>query len=433
MAHFGPNVVRWIRALRRLGIQAGTGQVIRALQAVEAAGLCSRGDVYVALRSQIVTRVEQIPLFDAAFTLLWRTARGLPPPGDPAYETLHAHVERLRRRRQLEEAARRVPWAVRLEPQGEGWVARDGEAVDLVRTTGYSPEEVWRRRPLGELTPFERGELRQFVQRLVRRPSRRSRRWWSRPEGPLWDMRATARRALAAGGELVTLSFLRRRRRAVPLVVLCDVSGSMESLVRPLVAALHGLTRRWGDVESFVFGTRLTRITPALRRHQVDRALDDVSGRVLDWAGGTRIGESLAAFNRAFARRALRRGAVVLIVSDGWDKGDPKQLAQEMSRLQRQARRVVWINPMLQALPDRPEGLPAGMQAVLAYVDEVAVGRVVEAPGALAAYLNGLEWRRPVRPHRPEPERSNGWTNTSTTPLHPVPRPQSSSSSDVMS
>lgn len=426
----GANLVRFVRALRRLGIPAGPARVVGALTAVRDAGLARRDDVRVALRSLVCSRPDQFALFDVAFGVLWRTARGMPPDGGLAYETLPAHVERLRLRRRLEEASRRVPWALAPTVDARGRSARPtpaagrgtgeratwgtepdrgrpdalpGDAIDHVRRAAYSPRELLRHKPLGELDPVERAALREFLRRLAMPPRVRSRRCRSARRGARWDVHRSMRRALRAGGEMVELRFLRPRPRPVRLVLLCDVSGSMEDLARPLVSAAHALARRWGDVETFVFGTRLSRITPQLRRSQVDRALEAAFARVVDWAGGTRIGESLAMFNRRYARRALGRGALVLIVSDGWDRGDPQVLGREMRRLQGWARRVIWIDPAIDTQEARDEagGLPWGMEAALPYVDEWVPGVHVRDLEALARWLSRLDGRRPVRPRVP--------------------------------
>lgn len=416
------NLVRFCRALRRLGFAIGPQDVAEALRAVETVGVRRREDVYVALRSLLVRRADQIPLFDEAFRLLWREAIGKLPNEDLAYQTLGASVARMALQRRLEEASRHVPWYTahlagalqRRSPdaaRGEAAGAADGRVpavpdsvdgigrVELVRVGGYSPLETLRRKDFGELTPPERSDLERFMRGLVAQPRRFSRRLARAPRGSRWDLAASARRALKTGGELLRLAFQRRRRVPRPVVLLLDVSGSMEAYSRPLLAMAHGMARRWGAVEVFVFGTRLTRLTRQLARTQPDRALAEAARRVADWAGGTRIGQSLREFNRKWARRALRRGAIVIVVSDGWDRGDIDVLRQEMERLWRFSRRLVWVNPLL----GRPGYAPltAGMQAALPYIDDLVGVSSFDDLQKLARWLVGLSGRRPARAQRP--------------------------------
>lgn len=416
------NLIRFCRSLRRLGFAIGPVDVAGALRAVEMVGVGRREDVYVALRSHLVRRADQIPLFDEAFRLLWRQAVGRLPNEELAYQTLGASVARMTLQRRLEEASRHVPWYTAQlasglarrssqAPQGEPAGPVDGAApapaepmepvgrIERVRLGGYSPLEVLRRKDFGELTPAERADLKRFMTKLAAQPRRFSRRLATARRGVRWDLGASARRALGTGGELVWLAFQRRRRIPRPVVLLLDISGSMEAYSRPLLAMAHGMARRWGCVEVFAFGTRLTRLTRQLARSQPDRALAEAARQVADWAGGTRIGQSLYEFNRRWARRALRRGAIVMVVSDGWDRGDIALLEREMERLWRFSRRLVWVNPLVGSPGYAP--LTAGMQAALPYIDDLVGVSNFEDLQRLARWLVGLSGRRPARPQRP--------------------------------
>ncbi|HVG98484.1 MAG TPA: VWA domain-containing protein, partial [Chloroflexota bacterium] len=234
----------------------------------------------------------------------------------------------------------------------------------------YSQEEVLREKNFGDFTEDELIRARRLMERMRFQAAQRlTRRRTPARRGEQLDLRRTMRRALGTGGE--TFSWARRRRKLKPrpLVLICDVSGSMERYTRLLLQFLHTVSHGVSaNVETFVFATRLTRVTPSLRRRRVEEALDRVAEEVADWSGGTRTGEALAYFNRIWARRVLGRGAIAMIISDGWDRGDPLQLDREMARLRRTAFRVMWLNPLLGSPHYRP--LTRGMQAALPYLDD---------------------------------------------------------------
>jgi uncharacterized protein with von Willebrand factor type A (vWA) domain len=197
---------------------------------------------------------------------------------------------------------------------------------------------------------------------------RRTRRTVRAHSGRWLDLRRTLRQNLRFGGEILQLALKTRKQRRRPLVLLCDISGSMERYSRVLLQFIYVVTSRLDRVESFVFSTRLTRITRQLRSRDVDQALEEASALVIDWAGGTRIGEALKSFNYTWARRVLGQGAVVMIISDGWDRGDIDLLAHEMDRLQRSCHRLIWLNPLLGDTDYQP--LVRGIQAALPHVDD---------------------------------------------------------------
>ncbi|MEW6046173.1 MAG: VWA domain-containing protein [Bacillota bacterium] len=401
--YLGPNLMRFPRALRALGFAVGPEDVAAALRAVELVGVGSRDAVHVAIRSHFVRRADQVPVFDEAFRLLWRQAVGRPADEEVAHQTLGASVARLELHRRLQEAATLVPWyqgALAAAPRhqnGSEAGACDRRA-EVVQFGGFSPVESLRRARLDALTPAERAQLQRLVERLRAQPLLTGRRAALSRKGTRWDLRASARRALRTGGELLELLHRRPRKRPRAVALLIDISGSMEAYSRPLLSTAHGLAGAWGSVEVFAFGTRLTRLTRQLARRQPDRALAEAARHVVDWSGGTRIGQSLHQFNRRWARQVLRRGAVVIIVSDGWDRGDLDLLRREMGRLARFARRVVWVNPLM-ARPGR-EALASGMQAALPFIDDLVGVASVDDLRRLAAWLVTLDERRPVRAQR---------------------------------
>ncbi len=208
------------------------------------------------------------------------------------------------------------------------------------------------------------------------------------------DLRRTARQSIRTSGEMVRLMHRQQRLRRRPIVLLCDVSGSMEKYSRLLLIFAHAIARR-EDVETFVFSTRLTRITRLLRQRDIDRALDEVAKTVHDFSGGTRIGGALAEFNRRWARRVLGHGAVVIIISDGWDRGDPSLLEAELERLRRTSHRLIWLNPLLGS--EGYEPLTRGMAAALPHIDDFLSAHSVDALDELGRLLSGLTGHRPAR------------------------------------
>jgi uncharacterized protein with von Willebrand factor type A (vWA) domain len=258
--------------------------------------------------------------------------------------------------------------------------------------TGYSADEILRQKDLAELTHEEFDRVAQLIAGLAaRRPQRRSRRLRSNSHGRELDLRRLVRASLATGGDPAERAFLRRVETPRKVVAIVDVSGSMEAYSRALVVFLHALVRSGKGVEAFAFGTRLTRLTPDLHGRDHAHVLEQAARRVMDWSGGTRIGASLKAFNDEWGRRALTRGAVVLIASDGWEREDAALVGREMARLARQAHAVVWVNP-LKGHPDY-QPLAGGMRAALPYIDRFLPGQNLASLEELADVLSGIERR----------------------------------------
>src|SRR6058998_1949886 len=257
-------------------------------------------------------------------------------------------------------------------------------------SSGYSAEELLRHKDFDEMTWAETEQVRRLLEQAPWRVAeRRTRRLRPSRTGRI-DLRRSARHAIRSSGELITLFRRKPRVRRRPLVLISDVSGSMERYSRLLMIFAHAIARR-EDLEAFVFSTRLTRITRLLRQRDLDRALDSVSKRVHDFSGGTRIGDALADFNRHWARRVLGHGAVVAIISDGWDRGDPRLLAAEMERLQRQCFRLLWLNPLLGS--EGYEPLTRGMAAALPHCDDFLAAHNVAALEDLGRLLASLDSR----------------------------------------
>ena len=364
------DLVSFGRLLRAVGAEVGPGRVADALRGLDAVGLRDHRDVYFTLRQTLVSHREELELFDRAFAS-W--VHGTEIGGlEEQMQMIAAPASSARR------AAGR---------DGEERQDREGEP----HARGASIVEVLRRKDFALLDDAELTEVARLLAEVGRvRPRRTSRRLRPHPRGRRLDLRRVVRRSLRSGGELVDLPA--RTRKVVPrkLVVLCDVSGSMAPYARALLLFLHA-TAQAGHVEAFAFGTRLHRLTSDLAARNPDAALARVSKNVVDWGSGTRIGASLKQFNDEYGRQALSRGAVVVIASDGWERGDAELLGREMARLARAAYSVVWINP-LKGTPGY-EPLAQGMRAALPYVDRFLPGHNLDSLEGLAAVLAGIERR----------------------------------------
>jgi uncharacterized protein with von Willebrand factor type A (vWA) domain len=268
---------------------------------------------------------------------------------------------------------------------------------------------VLREKDFADFTPAELAQAQAMMADLAWDPGYRRTRRVIPGEGSSLDLRATLRRNLKYGGELLELSHRQPREKRRPLVLICDVSGSMERYTRMLLHFIYTITSEATRPEAFLFATRLTRITRHLHHRSVNQAITEVSRAVPDWAGGTRIGEVIKTFNFSWARRVLRGGPVVLIISDGWDRGEPELLAREMARLHRSCHRLVWLNPLLGSPEYQP--LTQGMQAALPHIDDFMPVHNLNSLTALARHLNQLDRRHRLsyryRPPAVAPEQQN--------------------------
>lgn len=357
------------RVLRSAGVDVPVGSVVSYAQALGCIGLASQVGVYWAGRATLIHRPEDVAIYDGAFRAFWLGR--LPAPGAPPVA---------------------VPVTVMLDEEGEARpVAEEPdleEATGLTLTVRFSPAEVLRARDFATCTPAELAEAYRLMAkvrlRASLRPSRR--RVATRHRGSRPDLRRTVRSALRAGGEPMRRAWSEPGYRPRRVVLLCDVSGSMEPYARALVRFCHVAVAGGTRVEAFTLGTRLTRVTRELSQHDPDVALDRAAQRVQDWSGGTRLGEGVATFNNIWGVRGMARGAIVVILSDGWDRGDPVVLAKEMARLHRVAHRVIWVNP-LKASPGYAP-LARGMAAALPYVDQLVEGHSLASLESLAGVVS---------------------------------------------
>jgi uncharacterized protein len=359
--------------LREAGLEVGPGRLQDALRGLDRVDITRQDDVYWTLRTTLVARREDLEPFDRAFAAWFLRRAGRAPARrevDP---------------RSMPKQARRVRRDVRA---GREAAPADGEPDSI----GHSAHEILRHKDFAAMTPEELAAARALIAAMVTdRPARRSHRLRAHRRGRVLDMRALARDAIATGGDPVHRRFRRRTQTPRKLVVLCDVSGSMEPYTRALLLYLHAMVRSGRGVEVFAFGTRLTRLTAELRTRDPEQALARAADRVVDWASGTRIGASLKRYNDVWGRRALTRGAVVLIASDGWERQDHELVGREMARLHRAAYAVVWVNPVKGSPEYQP--LAAGMRAALPSIDRFVAGHNLASLEALAGLLTGIERR----------------------------------------
>jgi hypothetical protein len=356
------NIVYFARALRAAGIPVGPGAVMEALSAVHVAGVGTREDFYWTLHAVFVKRHEHSLLFDQAFRIFFRRRGYL--------DKLLAALLPQAPPRQQEEAkpgARRIEEALfsGLPESERGKPEQEADA-----TLTVSDRELLQRKDFAQMTTAEIAAAKAAIKRLVLSLDEvKTRRLAPHRRGHIVDIRRTLRASLKAGGAVIDLKYLGPRRKAPPVVALLDISGSMSQYTRLFLHFLHAVTDARKRVHTFLFGTRLTNVTRALKRKDPDEALAAVSASVADWSGGTRIATSLRAFNKQWARRVLTQGAVVLLITDGLERDGGERLEFEIDRLHRSCRRLIWLNPLLRFAGF--EAKAKGIRSMLPHVDEL--------------------------------------------------------------
>jgi uncharacterized protein with von Willebrand factor type A (vWA) domain len=366
------------RLFRRAGGDVNSERSRLYLRALAEVDLTRVDDVRAASRSALVSRHSDIGSFESAFDLFWSLLRGGSlPAGTHTGMVSGGPADGI--------AAAQSPLPRAMAPSVQRAVRVAASPVELLRGTDFSA-----------MSADERAAAARFLERLRWSPGERpSRRFQSARGGSRLDARATLRRTMSTFGEPAILMRRAPRTKRRPLVILCDVSGSMEAYTRLLLHMSHALAREWGRVETFTFGTRLTRITRQLRERRPDAALARVSRAVADWSGGTRIGDTLHEFNLRWSRRVLGRGAIVLLVTDGWERGDPSRLDDEAARLQRSAYRLVWLDPLSGTRDYSPDS--RGARALIAHVDDHLAANTLDGLVRVAALLGKVGRGRPVR------------------------------------
>ena len=358
--HLLHNLLLFGRILRGLGLDVNPGRMMDLVSALDYIEIGNKADFFYAARTLLVHDREDLELFDEAFELFWRK----PAVGwDLEWQGF------IRRRRSTKPVV--TPPPLKDEPPSTNDSdSAPKETITVIEVTRtYSDREVLRHKDFAQMSAEESEAVRQMMAHLRWKISERRTRRRRPGKGEMLDLRRTLRRSLRAGGEIFSLAYREPKLKPRPLVIIADISGSMERYTRVLLHFIYGMKAALSQpVEAFVFSTRLTRITRPLQIRDLDLALKNVGELVHDWAGGTRIGESLKYFNFEWGRRVLGRGAVVLMISDGWDRGDSELLDREMARLKRSCQRVIWLNPLLGASDYEP--LTRGIQAALPYIDD---------------------------------------------------------------
>ena len=377
------NLTQFTRLLRSLGLRVPAGGTIEATRAALQIDIGRRDDFRYALRSVLIQRAEDLNLFDRAFRAFWsrpsgtRTRLDLRPLGSE--------------RRFGEPVVEMESLAQNPEGQEQGGDLR----VERIQIATYSDREILREKDFKNLTAEEMEQAVQMLREMQWRPAPRRTKRWIPGSGTSPDPRKLLSRLARRESDAVMLPMRTRKTAPRRLVLLCDISGSMERYTRMLLWFACCLAGNLGRVESFLFATRLTRITRKLRAHRSGNPLQEIAKLVPDWSGGTRIGEAVRVFNVHWARRVLAQGAVVLLVSDGWDRGEPEALRRELARLQRSCHRLIWLSPLLGAPGYEP--LTRGLQAALPYVDNFLPAHNLASLDRLAEFLNGLPGEGPKR------------------------------------
>ena len=370
------NIVVFVRRLRSEGFAVSPQTTTLLVSAIEAVGLANVDDVREACKAVVVTRHSQVDRFDELFDEFF--SGEFVVSLDTIMERMVAHTQTR-------------------GPARLGATASDGpddlsDVEEVFEVAGGSHGERLMDVDFGELDEDEAATVAAMLDAMTWSPTLvRSRRWRPSASGPVPDLRRTMRLLTGPKGDLMPLAYTERKRKQRPLIVLADISGSMERYSEMLLHFIHGAQHRFSGVESFVFATRLTRITRQLRRRNPTEAIASAARTVPDWSGGTRIGEALGTYNKQWSRRVGGGGPIVLIISDGWDTGEPELLDLEMRRLARTVHRVVWLNPLAGRDGFTPEA--RGMAAALPHVDDLLAGGTARNLGDLIELLQSASVR----------------------------------------
>jgi len=399
------------RLLWESGINVGPRQMLDLAETLNYVDVTNKEDFYNTLKCSLLARHEQEAIFNQMFLYYWymrdqkdkkaenptgaakRDDRKMRlPPSERKRLAEHLNANEQQRRdlkNEMRQSERRRQYDDRVDEE-------DDDDTSTPQGTAYSAIELLRKKDFESFTWEEVQEAKRLMAEMHwnlgmrtthrKTPSRR---------GSYPDMRRLVRRNLKYGGEILELTWREIKRKPRPLVIICDISGSMSLYSRLLLHFIHTISNGLMNVEAFVFGTRLTRITRQLKKRDVDDAIRDVSKNVQDWSGGTRIGDALHHFNHKWAKRVLGRGAVVLIISDGWDRGEPGVLQTEMDRLQHSCHRLIWLNPLLGSPDYRP--LTIGMKTALPYIDNFLPAHNLDSLISLGKLLENIDDSRPVR------------------------------------
>jgi uncharacterized protein with von Willebrand factor type A (vWA) domain len=356
------------RTLRAAGMPVGPGRLLQALEAVRTVGLQRRDDFYWTLHSVFVNRRDQQEVFDQAFHVFWRNPKFLERMRSLLLPGMVNELDQ--EAADAKQVNRRVAEALQAERPGGENPAREEDEIEIDAALTWSDREIFHTQDFEKMTAEEIARALQAIRRMHLPIMKvKTRRFAGAHHPGRADLRATLRAAQRSGGDIIPLRWKKPRLRHPPLVILCDISGSMSRYSRLFLHFMHAITNDRDRVHSFVFGTRLTNVTRFLREKDIDVALAKASEAVTDWSGGTRIGACVTEFNRVWSRRVLGQGALVLLITDGLDREGGEGLARQMERLHKSCRRLVWLNPLLRYENYKPKTL--GARAITPHVDEL--------------------------------------------------------------
>jgi uncharacterized protein with von Willebrand factor type A (vWA) domain len=357
-----PNLMAFARALKQLGVKVSLSQVLDTSRAVEHVDLAEKADFRSLLRANMISQKEDFPAFDLLFDCFWR---------ELSYERVPMETMQIEGTPTESQAPEGGDEEGGLEEATAETIAKENlplENLDEFSVPTYSPQELMNRKDFSEMSVEEsRAIARAILLIATKIATQISRRKKIGRRGNTVDPRWTMRRSMKHGGELIDLVRRKRRIKKTKVVLLCDVSGSMDCYSRFLIQFMYGLQNELWGVETFVFSTSLSRITHLIRTKDIVNALEKISGSILGWSGGTNIGRSLHTFNRDFAPSMVTHRTIIVVISDGWDRGDVSLLEREMQDLKRRCRKIIWLNPLLAS--ENYEPLCKGMQAALPYLD----------------------------------------------------------------
>ena len=365
------RLIVFCRELRAHGLSVTPAEVVTAQTALQIIDATDRDEVFLSLRSILTTSVDDFPVFEELFKKFWKKS--------------HSHSSTAFVRNETSPQLKTSHTSRGLGFFLEHWGSSFSASAQPVKVPGASDTASATAKDFSEFTNEELEEVSRLARRMVKRLARKpSRRWRPVRRGHRVNLRRSLRLSLKTGGELIDLTYKERRPKRTKLIVICDVSGSMDMYSRLLLQFVYGLQNSFAKVESFVFATSLARITGELKNKTYKRALDRLAANVRGWSGGTRIGASLAAFNDQWLRRVDKR-TVIIILSDGWDTGQPEQLASSLALLNRRGGRIIWLNPLLGSAGYEP--ITKGMQAALPYINVFAPAHDLASLRALEPHL----------------------------------------------
>jgi uncharacterized protein with von Willebrand factor type A (vWA) domain len=357
-----PNMMAFARALKQLGIKVSLSQVLDASRSADLVDIGERSDFRAMLRANLISQKEDFPVFDMVFDCFWR---------EQSYERVPMETMEIQGTPTESDAPEGGDEEGGLEEAVSEAIANENlqlENLDEFAIPTYSPQELMNRKDFSEMGVEESRAIARAIMLIATKIATQiSRRKKIGRKGNAVDPRWTMRRSMKYGGEVIELVHRKKRIKKTRVVLLCDVSGSMDCYSRFLIQFMYGLQNELWGVETFVFSTSLSRITHLIRTKDIVNALEKISGSILGWSGGTNIGRSLHTFNRNFAPSMVTHRTVVVIISDGWDRGDVSLLEREMQDLKRRAKKIIWLNPLLAS--ENYEPLCKGMQAALPYLD----------------------------------------------------------------